>query len=90
MVNIGKGGLLQNPEYVLVEDTIEVGLIAPIMLSKEATEPARERVKITPEITRKPPIKGWIFHKNGMVELVAYHPDRVDEQRTWTHRRACL
>ena len=88
-VDIGKGGLPQNPEYVLAEDTIEVGLVAPIITSSEATEPVKERIEVKPKITRKPPAQGWIFHENGIVELVAYNPHQVGEQRTWDNHRGC-
>ena len=57
-IDIGKGGLPKNPEYVLAEDAIEVGLIAPIILSKETTETVRERAAVKPRKTRKPPAQG--------------------------------
>ena len=88
-IDIGKGGLPKNPEYVLTEDTIEVGLVAPIISSSEATEPATERAEVKPKKTRKPPAQGWIFHENGIVELVAYNPNEVGEQRTWDNSRGC-
>ena len=88
-VDIGKGGLPQNPQDRLAEDFIEVGLVAPIITSSETTEPARERIAIKPSHTRKPPAQGWIFHDNGIVELVAYNPNQVGEQRTWDNHRGC-
>ena len=88
-VDIGKGGLPQNPEYVLTGDAIEVGLVAPITRSEEELESITEREAETPKKTRQPPAQGWIFHENGMVELVAYNPDRVGAQRTWDNRRVC-
>ena len=78
-VDIGKGGLPQNPEDRLAEDAIEVGLVAPIITSSEATETTRERIAIKPSHTRKPPAQGWIVHDNGIVELVAYNPNQVGE-----------
>ena len=88
-VDIGKGGLPQNPEYILAEDTIEVGLVAPVIASEKAIEPITERAEIKPQKTRKPPAQGWIFHENGMVELVAYNPDRTGDQRTVKNHRSC-
>ena len=88
-VDIGKGGLPQNPQDRLAEDFIEVGLVAPIITSSETTEPSRARIEIKPKRTRKPPAQGWIFHDNGIVELVAYNPDQVGEQRTWDNHRGC-
>ncbi len=88
-VDIGKGGLPQNPQDRLAEDAIEVGLVAPIMTSSEATEPTRARIEIKPKRTHKPPAQGWIFHDNGIVELVAYNPNQVGEQRTWDNHRGC-
>ena len=88
-VDLGQGGLPQNPQDRLAEDTIEVGLVAPIITSSEATEPTRTRIEIKPKRTRKPPAQGWIFHDNGIVELVAYNPNRVGEQRTWDNHRGC-
>ena len=88
-IDIGKGGLPQNPEYVLAEDTIEVGLVAPIISSLEAREPTKEIIEIKPSTTRKPPAQGWIWHENGIVELVAYNPNEVGEPRTWDNHRGC-
>ncbi len=88
-VDIGKGGLPQNAKDRLAEDVIEVGLVAPIIASSETTEPTRERIAIKPSHTRKPPAQGWIFHENGIVELVAYNPNQVGEQRTWDNHRGC-
>ena len=88
-VDIGKGGLPQNPQDRLAEDFIEVGLVAPVITSSETTEPTRTRIEIKPKRTRKPPAQGWIFHDNGIVELVAYNPNQVGEQRTWDNHRGC-
>ncbi len=88
-VDIGKGGLPQNPQDRLAEDFIEVGLVAPIITSSETTESTRARIEIKPKRTRKPPAQGWIFHDNGIVELVAYNPNQVGEQRTWDNHRGC-
>ena len=88
-VDIGKGGLPQNPEYVLVEDAIEVGLVAPIITSSEERETNKETAEVKPKKTLKPPAQGWIFHENGIVELVAYNPQQVGEQRTWNNHRGC-
>ena len=88
-VDIGKGGLPQNPEYILTEDAIEVGLVAPVTASSTKIELNQERAAVKPKTTRKPPAQGWILHENGIVELVAYNPDRVGEQRTWDNPRGC-
>ena len=88
-VDIGKGGLPKNPEYILAEDTIEVGLVAPVIVSGKAIELITERAEIKPQKTRKPPAQGWIFHENGMVELVAYNPDRTGTRRTVKNHRSC-
>ena len=88
-VDIGKGGLPQNPQDRLAEDFIEVGLVAPVIPSSEATEPTRARIEIKPKRTRKPPAQGWIFHDNGIVELVAYNPNQVGEKRTGNNHRGC-
>ncbi|MDJ0689494.1 MAG: S-layer family protein [Xenococcaceae cyanobacterium MO_188.B32] len=88
-VDIGKGGLPQNPEYVLTEDTIEVGLVAPIMASEEEIKSDRETAAVKPQKTLKPPAQGWIFHENGIVELVAYNPARTGAGRTWDNYRGC-
>ncbi|MDJ0687216.1 MAG: S-layer family protein [Xenococcaceae cyanobacterium MO_188.B32] len=88
-VDIGKGGLPQNPEYTLVEDATEVELVSPVMTSGEEIETKRETIDVKPKKTLKPPAQGWIFHENGIVELVAYNPDRVGEQRTWDNYRGC-
>ncbi len=88
-VDIGKGGLPLNPEYVLAEDAIDVGLVAPVTASSVEIETSKEPEEVKPSITRKPPAQGWIWHENGIVELVAYNPDLVGEQRTWDNHRGC-
>ncbi len=88
-VDIGKGGLPQNPEYVLVEDATEVGLVAPVMTSGEEIEVKKETVEAKPKKALKPPAQGWIFHENGIVELVAYNPERTGARRTWNNHRGC-
>ena len=88
-VDIGKGGLPQNPQYVLAEDKIEIGLVAPISTSGVEIESKRERADVKPKKTRKPPAQGWIWHENGIVELVAYNPEKVGEQRTWNSQSNC-
>ena len=91
-VDIGKGGLSKNPEYVLTGDAIDVGLVAPIIASEEGNKPSRERPELKelkPKITRKPPAQGWIWHENGIVELVAYNPHQTGEQRTRDNHRGC-
>ncbi len=88
-IDIGKGGLPKNPEYVLTGEAIEVGLVAPIMTSSEVTESSTERAEVKPKRTRKPPAQGWIFHENGLVELVGYNPHQVGEQRSWDNSKGC-
>ena len=92
-VNIGKGGLPQNPEYVLAEDTIEVGLVAPVGRAEEQRSRggrgAEEAEGVTSISTRKPPAQGWIWHENGLVELVAYHPARKGARSTQDNHRSC-
>ena len=88
-VDIGKGGLPQNPEELLVEDAIEVELVTPITSSSEEIQLNRDRKSVKPNINRKPPAQGWIFHENGIVELVAYNPHQVGEQRIWDNYRGC-
>ena len=88
-VDIGKGGLPPNPDDVLVEDNIQVGLVKPITTSGQEKKPLTTRTKVKPRITRKPPAQGWIFHENGIVELVAYNPHQVGEQRIWDNYRSC-
>ena len=88
-VDIGKGGLPQNPEYALVEDATEVGLVSPVTVSGEEIEAKRETGEVKPQKTLKPPAQGWIFHENGIVELVAYNPDRVGDRRTRNNYRGC-
>ena len=88
-VDIGKGGLPPNPGDILAENSIEVELVEPIMVSGEEITANRERAKVKPRINRKPPAQGWIFHENGIVELVAYNPHQVGEQRIWDNYRSC-
>ncbi|MDJ0687202.1 MAG: S-layer family protein [Xenococcaceae cyanobacterium MO_188.B32] len=88
-VDIGKGGLPQNPEYILVEDPIDVELVAPIITSGEEIKSITETEAVKPQKTLKPPAQGWIFHENGIVELVAYNPERVGDRRTRDNYRSC-
>ena len=88
-VDIGKGGLPQNPEYILVEDAIELELVAPIITSGEKIRLNTKTAAVKPQKTLKPPAQGWIFHENGIVELVAYNPERTGAQRTWNNHRGC-
>ncbi len=88
-VDIGKGGLPQNPDDVLAEDMSDVGLVAPVTASGEEIESNRETETVKPKITRKPPAQGWIWHEDGSVELVAYNPNQAGEQRTWDNHRGC-
>ena len=91
-INIGKGGLPKNPEYFLAEDIIKIGLVAPVIASEKTKKPAKkrkERIEVKPKKTRKPPAQGWIFHENGTVELVAYNPNRLEEQQTWNNHQGC-
>ncbi len=88
-VDIGKGGLPKNPDDVLAEDTIEVGLVAPVTASSAEIESNREPEEVKPRRTRKPPAQGWIWHEDGTVELVAYNPNQAGEQRTWDNHRGC-
>ena len=88
-VDIGKGGLPLNPEYVLAEDAIDVGLVAPVTASSEEIETSKEPQEVKPRITRKPPAQGWIWHEDGTVELVAYNPNQIGEQRNWDNHRGC-
>ena len=88
-VDIGKGGLPLNPDDVLAEDTIEVGLVAPVTASSLEIETSKETETVKPRRTRKPPAQGWIWHEDGTVELVAYNPNQIGEQRTWDNHRGC-
>ena len=88
-VDIGKGGLPQNPEELLTEESIEVELVKPITSSGEEIKFNRDRELVKQNINRKPPAQGWIFHENGIVELVAYNPNLVGEQRIWDNYRNC-
>ena len=88
-VDIGKGGLPKNPDDVLTENTIEVGLVAPITVSITEIESNTETEAVKPRITRKPPAQGWIWHEDGTVELVAYNPHQIGDQRTWDNHRGC-
>ena len=88
-VDIGKGGLPQNPDDILAEDMSDVGLVAPVTASGEEIESNRETETVKPKITRKPPAQGWIWHEDGSVELVAYNPNQAGEQRTWDNHRGC-
>ncbi|MDJ0635170.1 MAG: hypothetical protein QNJ34_18410 [Xenococcaceae cyanobacterium MO_188.B29] len=74
---------------MLTENSIEVGLVQPITSSDEEISSNREKTTVKPKKTRKPPAQGWIFHENGIVELVAYNPHQVGEQRTWDNPRGC-
>ena len=88
-VDIGKGGLPQNPDDVLAEDMSDVGLVAPVTASEAEIESNREIETVKPKITRKPPAQGWIWHEDDSVELVAYNPNQLGEQRTWDSKRGC-
>ena len=88
-VDIGKGGLSQNPEYILAEDAIEVELIAPVITSELEVESDKMVESLKPNHPQKPPARGWIFHENGTVELVAHNPNSSKEQRTWNNRQSC-
>ena len=89
-VDIGKGGLPQNPDDILAEDMSDVGLVAPVTASEAEIESNRETEVVKPKITtRKPPAQGWIWHEDGSVELVAYNPNQAGEQRTWDNQRGC-
>ncbi len=89
-VDIGKGGLPQNPDDVLAEDMSDVGLVAPVTASEAEIESNRKTETVKPKITtRKPPAQGWIWHEDGSVELVAYNPHQAGEQRTWDNHRGC-
>ncbi|MDJ0633538.1 MAG: S-layer family protein [Xenococcaceae cyanobacterium MO_188.B29] len=88
-VDIGKGGLPQNPKDILAENAIEVELVTPITVSAEEIKSNREIVTVKSSTNRKPPAQGWIFHENGIVELVAYNPHQVGEQRTWENYQGC-
>ncbi|MDJ0633536.1 MAG: hypothetical protein QNJ34_10145 [Xenococcaceae cyanobacterium MO_188.B29] len=88
-VDIGKGGLPQNPGDRLAGNAIEVELVESIIVSGQEIKLNRERAEVKPQKTRKPPAQGWIFHENGIVELVAYNPHQVGEQRTWDNYRSC-
>ena len=59
------------------------------MTSSEVTESSTERAEVKPKRTRKPPAQGWIFHENGLVELVGYNPHQVGEQRSWDNSKGC-
>ena len=88
-IDIGKGGLPQNPGELLTEDSIEVELVTPITVSGEAIKFNRDRESVKTNINRKLPAQGWIFHENGIVELVAYNPNLVGEQRIGDNYRGC-
>ena len=88
-VDIGKGGLPQNPEYVLAENSIEIELVAPVTASREELETSKKREEVKSSIDRKPPAQGWIWHENGLVELVAYNPDRKGDRRIWENHSSC-
>ena len=89
-VDIGKGGLPQNPDHVLAENVSHVGLVAPVVASETEIESNKEIETIKSKITRrKPPAQGWIWHEDGSVELVAYNPHQAGEQRTWDSQRGC-
>ncbi len=74
---------------MLAEESIEVELVEPITTSGQAKKTLTARTKAKPRITRKPPAQGWIFHENGILELVAYNPHQVGEQRIWDKYRSC-
>ena len=88
-VDIGKGGLPKNPTRPLTEDTIDVGLVAPVEASSQEVESLRETFAVKSKPKRKPPAQGWISHENGIVELVAYNPDKAGEQPSWDNLPSC-
>ena len=88
-IDIGKGGLPQNPEGMLAGNVIEVELATPIMKSGAVNRSKKAGEVLKPQITRKPPAQGWIWHKNGMVELVAYNPGQIGDRRNWNNHRGC-
>ena len=51
------------------------------MASEEKIKSDTETAAVKTQKTRKPPAQGWIFHENGIVELVAYNPHQVGDRR---------
>ena len=84
-VNVGKGGLPLNPEDMLIEENVEVGLVEPVSGDAGEAGGAGE----ASGATRKPPAQGWVFLEDGTVELVAYNPSEQGEQRNWDNHRGC-
>lgn len=96
-INVGKGGLPLNPEDILTEENVVVGLVEPVgggdMEAGEASGAEGDKGDTgdrgAREVTRKLPAQGWVWLEDGMVELVAYDPNQQGEPRIWDNPGGC-